>query len=253
MSLRQREANSFSLYTWGDNTTAALADFYLWSLLPCGSVPASRDPLHCGPECTSTCHITTVCKGDCHKNWSIFGVSWLQSKERKPNHLRLDPRTWTEWEMEFRTRLRMICPSMIAVVRGDETFADFHAKTIAPLSPYDARNKAEDFGEMEKWLGFSVLVGGDPDPVFETFRFYERDQVSGPIWDALYTFHAKSVLRLYWNLYHFNHLDDRAPVEQGLRQSVKEAARTLLFPLPVDFVPCRCHKCRPELWTALST
>jgi hypothetical protein len=138
---------------------------------------------------------------------------------------------------------------MIAVLRGDMTFAAFHANTIANLKDDDAHRRAKDFERLCMWLMSSVSGPGVP-LIYEALPFSEQDQAVGPIWDAWQTYHAKATLRIYWDLYHFFHVDP--PRTKGLRR-VWEATRSMVESQPANKPSCRCHQCLPdqEQWSLL--
>lgn len=220
-----------------------LKHMFMWALEPCGSIPANRDRFDCGPECTSTCHITTVCSGNCHKKWCrpAAGMVNIEVPNWRPTNILREPKSWKAWDLEFCPRLRKMSPGMIAVLQGDMTFADFHASTIANLDEDDAYRRAKDYMRMSVWVGFSVSGPGAHLGLPESPL--DQDQAVGPVWDAWQTHYAESLLRIYWHVYHLYHVDP--PRIRGLRR-VWNTARSMMDSQPVsEPSPCRCQQCVP--------
>lgn len=108
-------------------------------------------------------HPSTVCSGDCHKKWCrpvAAGMVNIEVPNWRPSTILWGPRNWKAWDLEFCTRLRKMSPSMITLLRGDMSFADFHANTIANLEDDESLRRAKKLERMHLWLTYSVLAPG---------------------------------------------------------------------------------------------
>lgn len=249
-------------YWWNENG-------WWWALEPCGSVPVDRHRFHCGPECTATCHITTVCTGRCHKNWCIPSKSspavpdqpnWRVASEMYDQD---DHKGWKDWEREFCTRLRKIHPAMIAVLRGDMTFADMYAKTVANLGRADVYHRAKQFQQLANWMRATLIRLKSSLMYYEDLTFGELDfggppdrAVGGTVAEALLVCYAKSALRVYWHLYHCCIGGPSNMVPRPFFRpffAAFYAARSMVDFRPASKPLCRCLYCLPdtELWILL--
>lgn len=175
-------------------------------------------------------HPSTVCSGDCHKKWChpvAAGMVNIEVPNWRPSTILWGPRNWKAWDLEFCTRLRKMGPSIITLLRGDMSFADFHANTIANLEDDEALRRAKKLERIHLWLTYSVLAPGCRSITSGNSPLKE-DQI-----------HLAYVL----DVYHFFHVDP--PRIKRLRRVWNKAHSMVDSQLVNEPSPCRCQQCLP--------
>ncbi|KAK1832202.1 hypothetical protein QBC39DRAFT_349723 [Podospora conica] len=274
----------------------SIREKYMWSLEPCGGgipKPLRVEPWgsSCGPHCSATCHITTVCTGNCHKEWCVEmgqldppregGTLVKMPDWRLPNPFKesgkdfspppedpalvempnwrfptlfKDADSWKPWELEFRTRLLKIDPGLLRVMRADEkgvplaekgwadTTLGEYAEEITSMEASKVYACAGRLEAMTTWLvhsiqAYSPLIPSFDHLVVHSLKFQDSASVDPghPFWGDFYTFHARSTCIVYWDLYHYIHLE--LPSTVGVRSIWNRSTRA-----------CRCQKCFPKWW-----